>query len=62
MYNYNCEATFGSVSGILGGLLIAVVVGWIVTCVIMSRKGTHESANLRLAIEALQIETITMSS
>ena len=53
MYNYNCEATFGSVSGILGGLLMAVVVGWIITCVIMSRRGTHESTNLRLAIQAL---------
>ena len=62
MYNYNCEAAFGSVSGILGGLLIAAVVGWIITCVIMSRKETHESTNLRSAIEALQIETITMSS
>ena len=62
MYNYNCEAAFGSVSGILGGLLTAVVVGWIITCVIMSRRGTHESANLRLAIKALRIETITMLS
>ena len=45
MYNYNCKAAFGSASGILGGLLIAAVVGWIITCtcVIMKRIQVNQS-------------------
>ena len=57
--NHNCEAALGSVTSILGGLLVAVVIGWIITCVIMSRRGTHGNADQRLAIETLQIEAIT---
>ena len=60
MCNHNCEAALGSVTGILGGLLIAVVIGWIITCVIISRRGTYGNADQRLAIETLQIETITI--